>query len=94
MPNDLKQPKYGIPVRVVLAHGEPILGLVFVQWGQRVRDALNEKDPFLAIKTIGHLRLVNKAAIVLVDLLTQEEIAAKQELFPEIDFEYLSLIPG
>lgn len=94
MPNDLKQPKYGVPVRVVMGHGAPILGLVFVQWGQRVRDALNEKEPFLAVKTIGQLRLVNKAAIVLVDLLTQEEIAAQQELFPEIDFEYLSLIPG
>ena len=94
MPNDLKQPKYGVPVRVVLGHGSPILGLVFVQWGQRVRDALNEKESFLAIKTVGQLHLVNKAAIVHVDLLTLEEIASQQELFPEIDFEYLSLIPG
>ena len=93
MPNDLKQPKYGIPVRVALCRGEPILGLIFVQWGQRVRDALNERDPFLAIKTVGQLRLVNKVAIVHVDLLSMEEIAHQQELFPEIDFEYLSLNP-
>jgi len=93
MPNDLKQPKYGIPVRVVLGSGEPILGLVFVQWGQRVRDTLNEKETFLPVKTVGQLRLVNKAAIVHVDLLSMEEIDAQQELFPEIDFEYLSLNP-
>lgn len=93
MQHHLKQPKYGIPVRVVLGTGEPILGLVFVQWGQRVRDALNEKEPFLPVKTLGQLRLVNKAAIVHVDLLAMEEIAEKRELFPEIDFEYLSLNP-
>lgn len=94
MPNDLKQPKYGIPVRVSPTHGEPILGLVFVQWGQRVRHPLNEREPFLAVRTVDRLRLVNKAAIAHVDLLTMEEIAHQQELFPEIDFEYLSLIPG
>ena len=93
MQHHVKQPKYGIPVRVVLGNGDLILGLVFVQWGQRVRDALNEAPPFLPVKTVNQLRLVNKAAIIHVDLLTMEEIADKQELFPEIDFEYLSLNP-
>jgi hypothetical protein len=88
-----KQPKYGIPVRVVLTNGEALMGLVYVQWGQRVRDALNEREPFLAIKTVEQLRLVNKTAIVHVDLLTMDEISRQQGLFPEIDFEYLSLNP-
>ena len=52
---------------------------------------LNEREPFLALKTVEQLRLVNKVAIVHVDLLTQEEISRQQGLFPEMDFEYLSL---
>ena len=93
MHHTAKQPKYGIPVRVVLGNGETLLGLVYVQWGQRVRDALNEKEPFLAIKTVEQVHLVNKAAIVHVDLLTMDEIARQREVFPEIDFEYLSFNP-
>lgn len=94
MHHTAKQPKYGIPVRVVLGNRETLLGLVYVQWGQRVRDALNEREPFLALKTVEQLRLVNKTAIVHVDLLTMDEISRQQGLFPEIDFEYLSLNPG
>jgi hypothetical protein len=93
MHHHVKQPKYGIPVRVVLGNGDLVLGLIFVQWGQRIRDSLNEPEPFLPIRTVGQLRLINKAAIINVDLLTMEEIADKQELFPEIDFEYLTLNP-
>ena len=93
MHHTAKQPKYGIPVRVVLGNGETLLGLVYVQWGQRVRDALNEREPFLALKTVEQLRLVNKTAVVHVDLLTMDEISRQQGLFPEIDFEYLSLNP-
>ena len=93
MHHGVKQPKYGIPVRVALSNGEALMGLVYVQWGQRVRDALNEREPFLALKTVEQLRLVNKTAIVHVDLLTMDEIARQQGLFPEIDFEYLSLNP-
>ena len=93
MHHTAKQPKYGIPVRVVLGNGETLLGLVYIQWGQRVRDALNEREPFLALKTVEQLRLVNKTAIVHVDLLTMDEISRQPGLFPEIDFEYLSLNP-
>ena len=91
MQHHAKQPKYGIPVRVGLGTGDDVLGLVFVRWGQRVRDALCEDAAFLPVKTRDRLRLLNKAAIVHVDLLNMDEIADKQELFPEIDFEYLSL---
>jgi hypothetical protein len=86
----LKHPKYGIPVRVVLTNQDAILGLVYVQWGQRIRDVLCEKEAFLPVKATKGTLLVNKAAVVHVDLLSVSDIAEKKELFPEIDFDYLS----
>ena len=90
MESHLKHPKYGIPVRVVLTNQDAVLGLVYVQWGQRVRDVLCEKEAFLPVKAAKGMHLVNKAAIVHVDLLALKEISEKRELFPEIDLDYLS----
>ena len=86
----VKHPKYGIPLRIILTNHNEILGLVYVQWSQRVRDLLCEKDAFLPVRTTNGTLLLNKVNIVRVDILTLPQIEQKQDLFPEIDFDYLS----
>ncbi len=90
MEGQAKHPKYGIPLRMVLSNQDEILGLVYVQWNQRVRDLLCEKEVFLPVRTIEGTLLLNKANIVRVDILTLPQISEKRTAFPEIDFDYLN----
>ncbi|TNC50838.1 hypothetical protein FHG66_07660 [Rubellimicrobium rubrum] len=90
MESHLKHPKYGIPLRIALTNQDEIMGLVYVQWSQRIRDLLCERDAFLPVRTTKGTILLNKVNIVRVDILTLEQITKEQELFPEIDFDYLT----
>lgn len=89
MQHPVKPSEYGIPVRITLGSGDLVLGLVFVGWGQQVGDILTAPSSFLPVKTLGHTRLVAKSAIMYVDVLTLDEIAERQELFPDLDFASL-----
>ncbi|WP_210528276.1 DUF6812 domain-containing protein [Rubellimicrobium arenae] len=89
MEHHLKQQRYGIPLRILLSNGEELLGLVYVQWGQRVRDLLAEGDPFLPFRSRSGTHLINKASLIRVDLLTLEQILDRLDEFPEVDLDYL-----
>ncbi|TNC72245.1 hypothetical protein [Rubellimicrobium roseum] len=90
MDTHLKQPKYGIPIRLVLTNGDDMAGLVYVHWGQRVRDLLCEKEAFLPVRTTTGTHLLNKASIIRADILTLDQITERQAIFPEVDLDYLS----
>lgn len=81
--------KFGVPVRMQLANNSQILGLVFVRHGSRVMEKLCDANKFFAVKTSEGVKLVNKAHVIQVDLMTIEEIEASADMLPGVDLMYL-----
>jgi len=87
----MKYPKYCIPVKATLEDGSQYFGGIHVIQSQRVLDVLCDERPFIPFKLRDRTILVNKCKIVQVDLLEMSEIKEKQDILPEMNFEYLKV---
>lgn len=90
MSHFIRYPKAGIPVRIAMANGTQIIGVVFVLQSQRVLDVLCDERAFFPIETVGGVRLLNKQHVAQVDLMPIEEFLEKRELYPDLDVDCLS----
>ncbi|MFN4100196.1 MAG: hypothetical protein ACK4GT_10500 [Pararhodobacter sp.] len=93
MTHEIRHPKFGVPVRIAMADGSVVTGMVFVRQGQRVVDVLCDARSFLPVKANDGVRLLNKQHAVQIQLMTMEEIFEKRELFPGVDVNYLRSNP-
>lgn len=89
MSQEMRHPKFGVPVRIVMADGALIIGMVFVRQNQRVIDVVCDARSFFPIKTNAGVSLLNKQHAVQIHLFSLEEILEKLDLFPEVDVHYL-----
>ena len=89
MSQEMRYPKFGVPVRIAMVDGTLIIGMVFVRQNQRVIDVVCDVRNFFPIKTNAGVSLLNKQHAVQIHLLSIEEIIEKIDLFPEVDIHYL-----
>ena len=80
-------PKYKIPVRLSLLGEGALLGVIFVRQEQRVVDMLCDQRPFFPVNTKIGMLLVNKSAVVKIDILESDFILRNQDSFPDVDAE-------
>jgi hypothetical protein len=85
----MRIPKYPVPVRVALANGDRLTGLVYVRQGQRITDMLCDERPFMPFKARDAMSLINKAHVARIEIMGEAELDTAAEMFPEIDKRYL-----
>lgn len=82
-------PKHNIPVRVTLIDGTNAFGVVYVRQGQRILDMLCDERAFFPLRSKDGISLLNKDGVMKINIMTVEEIADKEELFPDVNLGYL-----
>jgi hypothetical protein len=80
-------PKYKIPVRIALLDDDSVLGVVFVRQEQRVIDMLCDQRPFFPVNAREGVLVVNKSAVIKVEVLEKEFVLQNSDSFPDFDVQ-------
>ena len=81
-------PKYKIPVRISLLKESSVLGVLFIRQEQRVIDMLCDQRPFFPVSTKDGMLLINKSAVVKIDVLEKDYIVQNSDSFPDVDVKH------
>jgi hypothetical protein len=90
MHNPNQFPKHNVPVRMTLADGSHVLGIIYLRQGQRISDMLCDDREFFPLKSTTGVILLNKRNVMQVDVMTIDEMIDKGDLFPDMSVKYLS----
>jgi hypothetical protein len=90
MHNPNQFPKHNVPVRMTLADGSHVLGIIYLRQGQRISDMLCDDREFFPLKSATGVILLNKRNVMQVDVMTIDEMIEKGDLFPDMSVTYLS----